>query len=439
MLEFYVIILLVLISINLVYINKKIEIHNLLKIFITIAFVMWYFIPITLTLLGYTIVFDFLKIDMNFYYKLLIKELIFYNAILLLFTILFRKRKINFTNYRVIYYKENIRDIFFFRFSFIFLIIYIIFLVKNNLDYMENNSIENQQGGVLQVLAFFSNFLVAYFWVYFLYGADEKRKKWIGSVLITLSIVLVLGGSRIYLLGLIYVLYFIYKREEKKAKKVAISVFTAVFLVFSIVLLPYLSSSRVSDSDVSIKQNDVFNLALEEFNTKLNSFAYSTALLKYDGEEFAGFNPYLGSLLKFIPRVVWNEKPTATSFNSEVSGIPSRRVPYLLGDTSETFNTGVSAYAVSAWQMGIFTVVVSIVFNVVMLFFINRCFMHRSVYIKSLGFMMTGFPQLIMLPTYGDNIIQWAIQTMMFFLGLLFLRIIIIKKKSQNKYENNSF
>lgn len=89
----------------------------------------------------------------------------------------------------------------------------------------------------------------------------------------------------------------------------------------------------------------IAELTLYHLNLKLNSIAYSTTLITRDGEGFAGYEPYVGSLFKYMPRAIWNAKPTPTSYNGTVAGTPSRRIPELLNlGNSEYANVGTSAF-----------------------------------------------------------------------------------------------
>lgn len=426
----YIILMLVACSGLLVYLNFYTGVHRLLKTFITVAFIMWYVTPVILTISGQKFVLHFIGITDQYYYDIVLRELFFYFAIIFLFLLFYRSRKINFTRYRLKkYYFERRSDKIFFWITIIYIVIYCIFLFQNALNYKDNNSIENAEGGVLQILSFFASYILAFLWVFYIFGPSGRKRNVVLALLIVFSIIMLMSGSRIHLLGIIYLAYFIYMREENRVKKRRILAFTSVLLIAAVISLPYLSMMRTDSKKLEVDNSKIQELALEELNIKLNSFAYSSALVKYDGVGFAGLKPYVGSVLKFIPRVVWSEKPTPTSFNSKVTGIPSRRVPYLLGDTTDAFNVGVAPYTVAMWQMGLVTVVLSIILNVLLLFYVNRCFYHSSLYIKSLGFMMTLFPQLVMLPTFGDNIIQFGEQMLMFFVALVILGLVKLEYK----------
>lgn len=421
------------IFLQFIFIKKNPAINRLFVLFLFVAFFMWYFVPILLTISGNTVVIDFLGVELTNYCSLAIKELTLYLLILFVFNATSIKKRIIISKVRFIE-NENLRhDKLFFNFTFIFMVAYIAFLGINQMDYTANNDISKQQGGIFQLLTFFSYYFMAYLWVLLIYGIQNNQRRIAVILIIAHIIVSVLSGSRILLLSLIYLILFLVSREENSIKKVRTYVILVVVSLASVMALPYMSAQR-SGADVAVitKSENVWSLVLEELNVKLNSIAYSSVLLKYDHEEFAGFNPYLGSLAKFVPRLFWKDKPTATSFNEDISGIPSRRIPVLLDVNSESYNTGTSAYAVAAWQMGFITVLLTFFLNVLMFKLINNSLNNSSLYIKSFGFMLVGFPQLVMLPTYGDNILQKLIEAFVIFVLLIMLNIISLEHVNEN-------
>lgn len=422
MLQLWTVILLTLILVCFVLLARNKAVSKYFLFFLFVAFFMWYVTPNILTYLGIHGVLDFLEISEDDYYSLMIKELSFLIAILFIFNLLSFRKKIRISRFilteNLNYRKQKVFNFFLYT----FLIFYIIYLLINQMDYVANNDILNQEGGLFQILSFFSSYLVAYLWVNIIFSESDDNKKIYILFALGYALALVLTGSRIYLLSFVFFGFFMIVKQKSKIKKTFSSLGFALILITALFLLPFISSKRSGADLVAFQSADTMsNLVLEELNVKLNSTAYSVILLKYDGEGFAGYNPYIGSFLKFIPRFVWEDKPTATSFNSSITGIPSRRIPVLLGSKSDTFNTGTSPYAVSAWQDGTMTILISIFLNVILFILINRCFLSNSFLIKSFGFLLIGFPQLVMLPTTGDNIIQKLIEAFIIFATLLFL------------------
>lgn len=418
--------------------NKNKAIHRLFLLFIVISFSLWYFIPISLTLFGAFEIIDFCGISPDEYYDLCVKELLFYAIIITTFNIITGRRRVKFTSLRIIE-KHNsvINQKISLKIMYIFFIAYLIYFGINQTDYLSNNDITNQEGGLLQILTFFASYVFSYFWIIIIFEKQTNKKILPTILIIVYTLILLLSGSRIYLLSIVFLFLFQLMRQTNLLKKIFSYVLLGLIFLSSLIVLPYLSNKRI-DTDTSITlnvNNDAFQMILGELNVKLNSIAYSSVLLKYDGENFAGFTPYVGSLVKFIPRVIWKDKPTATSFNSDITGIPSRRIPTLLGGSSDTFNTGTSPYSVSAWQKGFWTVSLSIILNILLFCLINAFFKKGTFFLKAFAFMLTGFPQLIMLPTFGDNIIQKLVEATIILVFLfIFGQLKLIYKNENHSY-----
>jgi len=433
----YITLISILIISRLILLFKNEVFNKLLILFISFTFLMWYIIPFVLTIFEIVYIFDFLDVSVDDYYKLALNEFIFFYLVLLGFSFIKRKKKLNLGVTFLLDENER-KSNFLYRTSYIYIIFYIVYTLLFRMDYEFNNQVENQQGGTYQLISFFSFFFISYNWIILIYSESINLRKKSFLLIFILSIVLLLSGSRMHLLSLLFLIYFYLRVEQDKLKRIRNYTIISVLSLFSLMLLPVLGTSRVNNNSLSENlsiENILLmnNLILEELNTKLNSVAYSTVLLKYDGESFAGLNPYKGSLFKFIPRFFWNDKPTPSSYNSSVDGIPSRRIPDLLGNYSDVFNTGTSPYAVSVWQLGIYGVIISILFNILYLIFINILFNYKSLLLKSLGFMLIGFPQFNMLFTTGDNVVQKLEEFFVFALILMFLKYIIPVKI----YEDN--
>ena len=418
--------LLIVFTIELFFIYKNKWINSVLVLLIIIATFQWYYLPAILTISGFNIVLQVNENNLEDLYKLMIKEFIFYQIILFFFLISENKIKIKFISLNL---KESVNTLriqnSLFFISIIIIGYNIFYIFQNKMNYENNNDISQQQGGVFQIISLLSNFFISFLWVYYIFEENKsKLKYYISLILISgFSLTLILSGSRIYFLSFIFLFIFSLKKSKNNWKKIRIMILLLFVSGVSLLLLPVLSSKRIEGAR-EVKIGTALELVPQELNIKLNSFSYSETLLKYDGKEFAGFNPYIGSFLKFVPRFIWNDKPTATSFNSDITGIPSRRIPYLQGSDSDSYNVGTSAFAVSLWQMGYLTVFIAIILNVFFLKILNRLLNKDGLILKSIAFMMLAFPQLVMFPTYGDNIIQVielaAIITLFFlFIGYL--------------------
>ena len=117
---FWIIILFFFIFLQFIFIKKNPAINRLFVLFLFVAFFMWYFVPILLTISGNTVVIDFLGVELTNYCSLAIKELTLYLLILFVFNATSIKKRIIFSKVRFIE-NENLRhDKLFFNFTFIF-------------------------------------------------------------------------------------------------------------------------------------------------------------------------------------------------------------------------------------------------------------------------------------------------------------------------------
>lgn len=421
--------LLCLLTFELYLLNKNKWINNILRLFIIVAVIQWYYLPIILTMFGANAVLEINDNEIKDVFVLMIKELLFLEIILFLFIITENKYRVKFSSLKLIENPVNFENIFFV-ISTIFIGIQIIYIFLYKMDYTINNDAQETQGGFFQLISVFVNFFVSYFWVYYIFAQKTKFKNYFVIFIISIySFTMILTGSRIYFLGFLFLLIISLVKTKTVMAKIRKSTSLIIALAVSLIMLPILASTRVGDSSGSSSISESIKLVPEQLNIKLNSFSYSEVLLKYDGAGFAGFNPYIGSIMKFVPRFVWSNKPTATSFNSDVNGIPARRIPYLQGVKNDSYNVGVSAFAVSSWQMGYFTVILAIIVNFLFLKYVSRCLNNKSLIIKSIGFMLIGFPQLVMIPTYGDNIIQNIELSIILIIILISFKVLVFKKK----------
>lgn len=411
----------------LMLLKKKAGISWFLLSALFFSFTIWYVLPILLSNIGYWYIFESLiKLSIHEYNYFAIAEVCFYLAILILLILSF---KLKFKSIVLFYESDNLK------WQKILLISYSVAIFLYNVffryDYLDNNDISKAENGALFLVSFFASYITSYFYVnIFVDGNCRKNRIYlILTFLYSLSAVFVSGG-RIYLLSIIWI-YVAMRYTLIQQKKRIQFVFPLIFLlVISSILLPIIASKRGGEQSApNIDVSESIDLALFHLNLKLNSIAYSTSLITSDGVGFAGYKPYLGSVFKYIPRSVWANKPTPTSFDGTISGIPSRRIPYLLNfDNIEYSNVGCSSFIVSLWQ-GWGFVFVAIVINVIYLRLIICLFRHQSYWLKAIGFNLLFFPQLILTPSYGDNLIQKLLEVVVLILFLYCIGVLKIKHK----------
>ena len=410
---------------------------NRVPVFFTLvllaSFTLWYTLPILLSNCDYWYFFEsMVGIEIEEYNLFAIGEVYFYLLILLLFRFSLKwnlKSILTFEEASNVKVQENI------------LIIYSLSLFLYNLffrsNYLENNDIDTVENGVFFLLSFFSTYISSYFYVNIFCGSHNKKNSFfLFFIILSALYSSFIGGARIYLV--IFIWLYIIKKWHYIQRRRYLSFFSPliILLLCASLLLPFLSAKR-SDSQLdSSDMKSMAELTLYHLNLKLNSIAYSTTLITRDGEGFAGYEPYVGSLFKYMPRAIWNAKPTPTSYNGTVAGTPSRRIPELLNlGNSEYANVGTSAFLVSLWQGWMF-VIISIVINFLYLRIILIFLVHPSYWLKAIGFNLLFFPQLILTPSFGDNLIQKMLEILILLIFLYLFKIICIKI---NTNENCNF
>lgn len=413
----------ILISYRLLFLLYK-RLPLFLSLVLFVSFTLWYVVPILLSNCGYWYFFEsMVNIDIMEYNLFAIGEVYFYLLILLLFKFSLKWKFIitlRLEEAPKTTTQEN------------FLIAYSLLLFLYNSiyrsNYWENNDIDSVENGIFFLFSFFSSYILSYFYVNIFGGSSKNKNKFFLFLVIIFALYSsFISGARIYLLVFIW-LYIMRKWHYIKNRKYLHFFSPLIILLLSAsLLLPLLSAKR---SDAQLDSSDIktiSELTLYHLNLKLNSIAYSTALITRDGEGFAGYEPYIGSLFKYMPRAIWSTKPTPTSYNGTIAGTPSRRIPELLRfANTEYANVGTSAFLVCLWQGWIF-VIISIFINIFYLRIILAFFIHPSCWIKAIGFNLLFFPQLILTPSYGDNLIQKMLEVLILLIFLYLLRIIRVK------------
>lgn len=403
------------------YRSRKIPLFFVLAL--VASFTLWYFIPILLSNCGYWYIFNSLtKVTLEEFNSYVVYEVYFYIIVLLIFRRIQKwrfKAIIAFQEGNGIKFKESI--------LIIYSILMILYRVLKSDSYSEVNDIGNTNNGIVFLLSFFNTYILSYYYINIFDRSSNSRCN-LFLVIILLSVILaVVMGARIYLLVFVW-LYFMRNRNYISEKRYLRFFFPLVLLLISFsFLLPIMASkragSKLSQSDMKASSE----LILFHMNLKLNSFAYSTALIEYDGEGFAGYNPYIGSFLKYLPRAIWKTKPTPLSYDGSVEGTPTRRIPMLLNfQDTDTANVGVSTFLVSLWQ-GWGYVFLAIIVNAIYLLLISFFLSHFSFYIRAIGFYLLCFPQLVTTPSSGDNLIQRLLEVPILLLFLYLLGIIRFK------------
>lgn len=422
--EFFLILGILINYILIIRVDKYLNTSYIFKLFLLFSLTNWYVIPILASMFGYYEFYEYLiEIPLSKYYYYANFEVWFFTIILFIF---FITSKYRFRNKYVITFEDNSQSSKFINpFFIVYTIIYLFYCFIFRMDYLEVNEVQNAEGGFFFIFNAFALFIFSYYWIKLI---KRDSKIMIFCVLLIVFVGYnILSGSRIFLIAFIWMFYFLNREKFRSIKYISI---TIGLFISSLLLLPIMANLRVGEDNSGFEiDKDVVNIVVEQLNIKSNAIGYSSVLIENDGIGYAGLNPYIGSLLKFLPRGIWSEKPTPTSFNGDITGTPARRVAFLLSGSDGTYNVGVSPGLVCLWH-GYFSIFLSIIINVLFLRLLSFLLSLSSVYMNSLGFVLFYFPQLIMTPSYGDNIIQKVFEVLLLFFMLYIFKIIKISIKS---------
>jgi hypothetical protein len=393
--------------------------------FLIVSFVLWYILPFLLSVLGYWDIIELITGTLfDNYLRNNCFEVWFYVIILMIFKF---SKKLSFL--RSLHFGDNLQsNKWFLPVIIIFTLVMLVYNFIFRLNYSEVNEIENAEGGIFFVLNVLNNFVQSFIWICIIKRSYPQFLRLFIVIIIAYIFFYVLSGSRIYLLALLWLFLFVSK-ERILAHKFRYFVPLTSLVVLFLVLLPILASWRTGESDDEELNNvkQINQAVLNQLNVKLNAVGYTSVLLDQDGVGFAGTKPYVGSMLKFLPRALWKDKPTPTSYNGDISGTPSRRIPYLLTGENGIYNVGVSPGLTALWH-GWYSVILSILLSVLLLWILRNTLASESLIMNSVGFSLFYFPQLIMIPSTGDNIIQKLLEMVIILVLLFFTSVLSVYK-----------
>lgn len=139
-----------------------------------------------------------------------------------------------------------------------------------------------------------------------------------------------MAGSRISMLTPLVLIAFRHGARVN-FKTFVLGLFLLFIILFVILPLSYFiaeirghENADYSDIDTTNKIDDIMSMLFE----KTNSFSAGVALLNGGADVGSvGLMPYYGSVLVFLPRFVWPDRPVAGSSDGTILGHPSRVCP----------------------------------------------------------------------------------------------------------------
>lgn len=171
------------------------------------------------------------------------------------------------------------------------------------------------------------------------------------------------AGSRIGLITPIFIGVFILMRKMRETDVLAnkVRVFSKYSVVLAIALGAFMTMSvfvghmrQLGTIDVAAAKHIDISARdyVETLLAKFDSFSTGHELIEVYGAGAAGFAPYRGSIVFFIPRIIYENKPIAGSINDSYFGVAGRLVPLSRNARDTIQNVGISPLAAAIWHWG---------------------------------------------------------------------------------------
>ncbi len=232
-----------------------------------------------------------------------------------------------------------------------------------------------------------------------------------GLVVLT-TIQNVLTGAAIGLVWPLFILMFRFWQPirggissiSRWRRLVSVSIIAALFIVM-MALSASIRSTRSTQSVASgMEDFQIFDIASLASNlySKFNSIDAGVALISGYGDGSAGIAPYRGSLIFFVPRFIYSEKPIAGSINDTVFGTPARLVPALVNSEDTINNVGVSPLAISVWHWGWLGGVVTFVVGGYVTLWLSAYMLNGPLLLRLLAFYLIPIPGFVYLMPSPD-------------------------------------
>lgn len=144
--------------------------------------------------------------------------------------------------------------------------------------------------------------------------------------------------------------------------------------------------------------------SVQEMVIKFNSPLCGELLLE-TGNGY-GWQPFVGSALALVPRIILPDKPVPGSMTTDYWGHPTRIVAVLQG-MEESGNVQVSPAAIAIWELG-YTggLVLLIAFNVLLLYLLNSLLLSGSILCNTLALYVIQIPVFYTLFPSPDTVVQ---------------------------------
>ena len=338
--------------------------------------------------------------------------------------------------------KPTIKKTTFYFFSILYLLMTIYNIFNGKHDYQSSNNLLDASSTVFTGTILLINDLMAATFIYLALQIGQKKLKAIAMFLVLLNVFSnVLTGARIGFVSILFIVFFeLYKYQTLPGSKVKFKIILASYILIFLLFLGVMgmtgsigktrAKQSVSAEDITLVNMDATNI-FNDLYTKFDSIKTGVRLIKGYGAGVAGFTPYWGSILYFVPRFIYPDKPISGSIDNTYYGIPARLVPALINANDTINNVGVSPLAISIWHWGWLAGPIIIwLTGLLNINLLNYLLNKNTLLLKSLGIYIIPIPGFINIFQSPDVVIKHVVLAL---LCMILIKFYSLLTKSGNR------
>lgn len=314
-------------------------------------------------------------------------------------------------------------------------------VVSTGFDYLKINAaavLGDERSLSNTFLGALTPFSLAYLVVVYLNHQDRRLRFLIMLALVSFGIARFFAGSRIMIALPLFVYVFgnwhsVIARPGRALAVGAIVVAGAVSLMPLVIAMGNVRQTghAFTVAEVSTAAGEAMSAAAAAVFGKYDGSSTGEFLVSAYGAGSAGFTPYIGSLLIFVPRAIVPGRPVPGSYDGTYSGHPTRLVPALVYYDSPSYNVGILPGHIAVWHMGYIGLVIASVVLAAYFFFLNGYFGSASVWRVILAFQALSMPSFHTVFTSPDVVLRNMVVILLATFGLATLRIFFRRRSRQ--------
>jgi hypothetical protein len=313
----------------------------------------------------------------------------------------------------------------------LFILVQLFEVSLRGFDYLTRNSMDTLSGGTgFFLVSVLRNLLMSFV---ILAGIEAPRGRKVipfaYAALVAYTLITLYIGSRI---GLLLPLVFLLIRFTDPRRITFRNIVMIAFLMVLALAVLMPVALKVQQQRTQTLHETPLQMSPEEIArtlfVKFDSVSAGSALVRHDGYGTAGLMPYAGSLLVFVPRAIWPDRPVAGTADGTLNTHPSRFVPYLvLNEVSDSFNVGVSPVHVTMWQFGaILGFLVFVLAGTLFLVYVDSLLISPNFEIRTIGIWLISIPTFHLLVASPDIIVKQLVISLVL--------VVFITKLNERKF-----